>query len=254
MMNICNRLLFCLALWCGACGAGHAETVRYGFNGAVWDAAGGTGYLPFRFEFDWPGFISADTTVPAGAMRTCQVDGAFCDSARFFMDSKASGYSPESLNAMLFGIYYPEGNSADSAYYFPLGTFGSFGTFAADGNPGTLTISAVPEPAAWLAWLAGLAVLALARRRAPVAGLPFLQRNSAQGGETGKMSALSPYPLRFAESHHDDHRSRRNQRRRHQSQSDREGHPDDAAIPAHQGRLSDHAGVLPHGRLLRTVP
>ncbi len=30
-------------------------------------------------------------------------------------------------------------------------------------------------------------------------------------------------------------------------------HADDGAVPAHQGRVSGHAGVLPHGRLLRAV-
>ena len=166
-MNIFSRLLFCLALWFGACGAGSAETVRYGFDGEAWDGSGGTGYMPFQFEFDWPGFIAVDTSVPVSAMRHCHVEGAaFCDGARFYMDSKAIGYTPdESLNVMLFGVYYADGTSGDSAYYFPLGTFSSLGTFTAGANPGTLAISVVPEPEAWLGWLAGLAVLALVRRR-----------------------------------------------------------------------------------------
>lgn len=237
MIKFCSRLVFCLALWggwCGAGGAAHAATMRYDFSGSFWDAGGGTGYLPLRFGFDWPGFIGIDTSVAPDAMLYCHLGGlagASCDSARFVIDSKAAGYTPDSLNALLFSVRYADGASAESAYYFPLGTFGSTGTFAAGGNPGALAIGAVPEPAAWLGWLTGLAVLGWARRQAGPARLPFLQRISACGRETGKMSASIPYPPCLTESHHDDHRSRRNQRRRHQSQSDRKSHAHDAAIP-----------------------
>lgn len=155
-MKIWNRILCCLALCCSVCGAASAGPVRYTFE--VDPVT--TGYPPFRFAFDWPDFISADTIVPAAAMDYCMA-GVYCEEARFRVHSALPGYR----HLMDLVFHYNPYASATFAYYFADGAFSSLGTFEAyGGNPGTLTVSAVPEPAAWLGWLAGLAVLAGAHR------------------------------------------------------------------------------------------
>jgi hypothetical protein len=118
----------------------------------VYEFSGGDASFPgtAAFEYTSPSFVTADLSVPASALDSCELSGAImgpCFAVNFF----PSGPDIPTHNPELTFQTAPDGVVGTLFYYFPLGSsFATLGTLTASGNPGSLTISETPEPSSML--------------------------------------------------------------------------------------------------------
>jgi hypothetical protein len=143
------------------CAASHAAII-YEFSGIV-----NTVGAAEMFRYTAPGFIAADTFVPASGLDSCSTGQALpCFGVNFLPSGPDTAqHYPE----LTFQIRNPDNSVGTVFYYFPLGSsfaaYGTLTTVPSLGNMGTLTISAaVPEPSSGFAVVLGLAVLVVVRR------------------------------------------------------------------------------------------
>jgi hypothetical protein len=112
------------------------------------------------FQYTSPNFVTADLSVPASALDSCEVSGTImgpCFAVNFF----PSGPDIPTHNPEITFQTAPNGVVGTLFYYFPLGTnFATVGTLTTDfGIAGTLTITQTPEPSSGLLVLSVVALL-----------------------------------------------------------------------------------------------
>ena len=141
-----TRLLFSALLL----GVAAEASVIYDFSGTVSFFG-----IAESFRYTAPNYITADTFVPASSFERCSTGQTQpCFGAMFFV------LGPDSVQhypELTFQIRNADNSVGTVFYYFPVGnSFASNGTLSTIlANPGTLTISAAPEPATGLILLVG---------------------------------------------------------------------------------------------------
>ena len=105
-------------------------------------------------------YIDGSNTVAAGNLVDCVFPGHTCDDVRYYGDPQAAG-SPTSEGAAIVVDY---DNNASSFFYFGDDTLSVPGVYGeTNGFGAILTLSAVPEPAAWLLMIVGVSVVGARR-------------------------------------------------------------------------------------------
>ncbi len=121
----------------------HADTIIYSFSGTN-TAPGGDG-LAVAFQFTSGTFLTA-TPPPFGgtALVAAQLDS--CTNCLDSLDVPAIVFHPN--NVVGDTIDFNDVNNVGSVFSFSFGAFGTPGTYisSAPFNPGTLTVTKVPEP------------------------------------------------------------------------------------------------------------
>jgi hypothetical protein len=137
--------------------AGPCAAVTYTFSGFFGETLppGQTDYTA-TFTLEVADFITADVTFPASALISCSGPVTPCASATFVIDAFAAGfYSDPGYEAIIlastggWSIYY----------YFAEPAFATPGSYTSLVNPGTLLVTAVPEPSTVVLMLAGIPML-----------------------------------------------------------------------------------------------
>ena len=137
-------------------GASAQASVIYDFSGTLSSFG-----IAESFRYTAPDLITADTFVPASAFDRCSTGQTqTCLGANFL------GSGPDTAQRypeLTFQSRNPDNSVGTVFYYFPLGSsFATYGTLSTVlVNPGSLTVSAVPEPATELTVLIGALILVL---------------------------------------------------------------------------------------------
>lgn len=110
------------------------------------------------FSFIADNYLVAETDISPSNMLNCHAGDQLCSTVHFFQDAHAAGLTGD-FGVQAIGLADNDGSMG--YYYFSapaLSTSGSYNSLYGF-NPGTLTVSAVPEPASCLGLLAGLGLI-----------------------------------------------------------------------------------------------
>lgn len=158
------RIIACAAALCASTSA--MAAVEYSFSGFFsnnntpneQDFTGG-------FSFIADNYLSTEADISPANMLDCHAGDKSCSNVHFFQDAHAAGLTGN-LGVQAIGLADSDGMM--DYYYFSAPALSTPGTYNSlyGFNPGTLTVSAVPEPASWLSLAAGLGLIgALSARR-----------------------------------------------------------------------------------------
>jgi len=120
------------------------------------------------FSFVVDNYLQTDEDISPANMLTCHAGDQLCSKVHFFQDAHAAGLTGD-LGVQAIGLADHDGSMG--YYYFSAPAFSTPGSYNSlyGFNPGTLTVSAVPEPANWLSLITGMVLIGAltARSRKP---------------------------------------------------------------------------------------
>jgi hypothetical protein len=110
------------------------------------------------FSFTTDNYLVADADISPGDMLNCHAGDQLCSMVHFIQDAHAAGLTGD-VGVQAIGL--ADSGGGTGYYYFATPAFSTAGSHTSlyGFNPGTLTVSAVPEPASWLGMLAGLGLI-----------------------------------------------------------------------------------------------
>lgn len=159
------KIVVCVAAF--FVGTPSTAAVQYSFSG-FFSNNNSPSEIDFTGEFSFlvENYLVTELDISPSEMLSCHAGDQLCSTVHFFQDAQAAGLTVD------FGVQAISVADSDGTmgyYYFARPAFSTLGSHTSlyGFNPGTLTVSSVPEPASWLSLLAGLGLLGtlVTRRR-----------------------------------------------------------------------------------------